>query len=313
VREKRVAGALGHARLGYAPPMRLAAVRRAIPRPLKRSVSWLRGWIYWARRRVRELLSGGHRASVAGTTAAPATTAAAGLEVTLPADAPDSIVARNEHGVYCVPRASQHRPVAQAILQSQVWEADTLDLVRGADSHGDIVHAGTFFGDFLPALAHSRSDGALVWAFEPNGENHRCAQITKELNHLENVVLANAGVNATGGTALLATTDREGLPLGGASRVITDPARTRWWANEEVKLVAVDEVVPSDREVAVIQFDVEGHEQEALDGAMRTIERCRPLIVLETLPEASWVERKLVPLGYRQAGSVDENVVLRRS
>ena len=75
--------------------------------------------------------------------------------------------------------------------------------------------------------------------------------------------------------------------------------------------MALDDVVAGDRRVAAIQLDVEGHEQAALEGAMRTIERCRPLIVLETLPEAQWVEQHLAPLGYRAEGSVNRNFVLR--
>jgi FkbM family methyltransferase len=228
-------------------------------------------------------------------------------------DTPDSVVASNEHGSYCVPRSSAHRPVARKILESKVWESETLDLVRGADPEGDIVHAGTFFGDFIPALARSRGAGALVWAFEPSGENYRCARATVTLNGLENVTLRHAGLDVQSGTALLATTDRTGLPLGGASRVVRDRARARWSENEQVDLVAVDDVVGSDRRVAVVQLDVEGHERQALTGALRTVTRCRPLIVLETLPTASWIEDHLVPLGYRVEGEVDANKILRAS
>jgi FkbM family methyltransferase len=192
-----------------------------------------------------------------------------------------------------------------------VWEADTLDLVRGVESGADIVHAGTYFGDFIPALARSRTDGAVVWAFEPGAENFRCSEITVELNELENVVLTHAGLGASDGDALLATSDRAGLALGGASRLITDRARARWHANEEVRLVTVDGIVGADRPVAAIQLDVEGHEQEALTGAMRTIERCRPLIVLETLPDEDWLARNLAPLGYEVGESVNRNFLLR--
>jgi FkbM family methyltransferase len=286
--------------------MRLAALRSAIPRPLKRRLTWLVGWAYWARRRLRLLRR--RRASAVAPTDRPEQT---GASIALPADAPPCVIARNEHGVYCIPRSSEHRPVAQAILQGRVWESDTLELVRGCDPAGDIVHAGTFFGDFIPALARSRADGAIVWAFEPGAENHRCSEITTMLNELANVELSHAGLDAEGRSALLATSDREGVALGGASRIITDPARARWWANEEVTLVAVDGVVARERRVAAIQLDVEGHEQDALAGAMGTIERCRPLIVLETLPEASWIEQNLTPLGYRLDGSVDRNFVIR--
>jgi FkbM family methyltransferase len=233
------------------------------------------------------------------------------LDPRLPADAGDCLVASNEHGLYCVPRNSLQRPVAQAICQGRVWEAETLDVVRGADSRGDIIHAGTYFGDFIPALARSRDDGALIWAFEPGRENHRCSELTIALNGLVNVRLARAGLSATERGALLATGDRAGVALGGASRVIADQNRARWFPSEEVALVTVDDVVGGERPVAAIQLDVEGHEQQALEGAMSTIERCLPLIMVETLPEDRWLAENLLPLGYRQEGRVNRNYLLR--
>jgi FkbM family methyltransferase len=231
----------------------------------------------------------------------------------LPAGAPDAVLARNDHGLYCVPRSSLHRPVAQMILAGRVWESSTLDLLRSARADGDVVHAGTFFGDFIPALAQSRGAGARVWAFEPNRENYECARITIELNDLENVTLTHAGLGESSGTALLATSDRLGLPAGGRSRLIDDRARERWSESEEVNLVSIDDVLTSDRDVAVVQLDVEGHEQQALAGAMRTIARCRPLIVLESPPRERWIAEHLAPLGYTLAGAVDENTILRQS
>ncbi len=205
--------------------MRLASLRSSIPGPLRQAIVWLVGWLYSARRGLRRLSGRGPAARApratepAGAASAPVPPSVPGVE--LPEDAPDSVVARNEHGLYCVPRSSAHRPVAQAILQSRVWESETLELIRGVASDADIVHAGTFFGDFVPALSRSRAKGATVWAFEPGGENHRCTEITIMLNKLENVVLTHAGLDAKGGSALLATGDREGLRS--AVRVASSP------------------------------------------------------------------------------------------
>lgn len=282
----------------------MRALFKRLPTPLRRSLLWLAGWFYWARRRLR----GGARPSPAAAGAVRG----AGIvdDVPLPRDAPDALVARNEHGVYCVPRSSVHRPVAAAILEGGVWEARTLELMRAVDSAGDIVHAGAYYGDFLPALARSRATGARVWAFEPGAENHRCTEITIVLNELENVVLTRAGLGERSGRALLAVGGRNGVSLGGSSSLIRDPARARWWDNEEVPMVALDDVVPEDRRVALIQLDVEGHEKEALLGALGTIERCRPLIILESLPRASWLEQHLSPFGYRVREAVQHNSVL---
>jgi FkbM family methyltransferase len=150
-----------------------------------------------------------------------------------------------------------------------------------------------------------------VWAFEPSTESYRCAQITTMLNGLTNVVLTHAALDAKGGKALLATSTGDGVPRGGASHVIKDPAQASRWGKEEIDLVALDEMVGDDRNVALIQLDVEGHEQIALAGALRTIARCRPVIVLEDLPKQDWLEQNLTPLGYSLAGSVNANVILR--
>jgi FkbM family methyltransferase len=221
-------------------------------------------------------------------------------------DVLDCMIGSNEHGTYCVPRSSGHRPVARAILRGQVWEDATLRLLMAVD--GDIVHAGTYFGDFLPALARSRRADEIVWAFEPNLENYRCAHFTMRLNDLDNVVLTNAGLDSKHGDGLLQTANGEGLAIGGLSRLITEPNGRR---SEAVSLSTIDESIEADRRVAAIQLDVEGHEQHALAGAMRTIARCRPLIVLEKLPDEEWLAEHLAPLGYTVAQRVDANYVLR--
>jgi FkbM family methyltransferase len=230
---------------------------------------------------------------------------AAARPVPLPPGALDCMLARNRYGAYCVPRSSRHRPAAQAVLQQRVWEAETLELMRSIP--GDVVHAGTFFGDFLPALAGSR-DGT-VWAFEPNRTSYRCARITAELNGLENVTLTHAALSDAPGQASLATSDRHGVSYGGGSRLFSGSADGR--LHETVPLLTVDEAVPADRHIGVLELDVEGHEQQALAGALRTIERCSPLLILEDLPAEGWLQEHLPH--YRRTAMVNGNKVLEAS
>lgn len=273
-----------------------AQLGRVLPRPLVGRLRRLLARIYWSRALLRSLLGRGDP---------------------LPPETLDATIARNRHGVYCVPNSSRERHEAQRILQARVWEPETIELLSAAGPEGDIVHAGTFFGDFLPALARSRRDGALVWGFEPNVESYRCAEVTVLLNGLTNVVLTRAALAAEdGGTARLATVNRFGKPMAGGSRVLKDQqaaASGEGPQTELVDLVSVDATVGDERPVAAIQLDVEGHEQEALSGALRTIERCRPVLVVERVPEPDWFERHLAPLGYRRAGMVAVNTVLRSS
>jgi FkbM family methyltransferase len=198
----------------------------------------------------------------------------------------------NRYGRYCIPEASRDRPVAQAVLNGRIWERRTVSFLCGVE--GSIVHAGTFFGDFLPALAENHR----VWAFEPNTESYRCAVKTVELNGLD-VTLRNAALGAERGEGLLAVTRPDGHPIGGGSHLVDRPGQT-----EEVSILTIDEAVEG--HIGAIQLDVEGHEQQALMGALETIKRCQPVILVETLPERDW----LLSIGYEQKGVLDANFLL---
>jgi FkbM family methyltransferase len=218
-------------------------------------------------------------------------------------------IAYNEYGAYCVPLSPIHRPAVQTILAGKVHEPETILLIRGTAPDQDVVHAGTFFGDFLPGIANSRISGAKIYAFEPNPVNYKCAQITCLVNSVTNVELLNLGLGEAQGSAQMITHNQDGKERGGSSRILHSPAETES-LTETVQIVRIDDIVPSDRKVGVIQLDVEGYEKPALLGALQTIKRCLPVIVLETLPEKQWMEQRLEPLGYSVVDEVHGNYVL---
>jgi FkbM family methyltransferase len=201
------------------------------------------------------------------------------------------MLAANEHGIFCMPRKILYRPACQAILRGRTWEAETIKFLCD-NASGDIIHAGTFFGDFLPALARAY---AQVWAFEPNPDSFRCAQTTISLNGLRNVTIENAGLGRES-AHLDMCIERKGRALGGASFIIERPGKT--------PIVAIDDAVPADRHVGMIHLDVEGYERAALEGARETIKRCKPIIVLETSVSVD---------GYAVRYRLNENTVLTPS
>lgn len=223
-------------------------------------------------------------------------------------------IAYNRLGAYCVPESSRQRPAAQAVLRGDVYEAQTIELLRQQCGRGDVVHAGTYFGDFLPGVASALKPGAKLWAFEPNAENYRCARLTVELNDLQNVVLTHAALGEAAGTSFLLTSDREAQSLGGASHLLASDAPSDSSRGHLVQVVCIDDAVPIERHVSVLQLDVEGHEQRALAGALRTLERCRPLLILEELPSSRllaspWFRDHILALGYVRKDDVQGNAV----
>lgn len=224
-------------------------------------------------------------------------------------------IAYNLYGGYCVPKSSSHRPAAQTILSYNVWEPKTIEFMTSNNCDGDIVHAGAYFGDFLPALSASCSPELKIWAFEPNPENYRCAKITLEINNISNVVLTNAGLGSKKETLSMKTADKDGLSLGGASHIL-DNELDEDSGIESIQIVSVDDMVGFKRAVSIIQLDVEGHEQEALIGALKTIRRCLPIIILEvwpgsTLLSSSWFYENILSLGYQKVCDIHDNSVFK--
>ncbi|MBR8828573.1 MAG: FkbM family methyltransferase [Gomphosphaeria aponina SAG 52.96 = DSM 107014] len=216
----------------------------------------------------------------------------------------ECIVASNVHGMYCVPPSSKHRPACQHIIQGKVWEANTIEFMVQNCGLGDIVHAGIFFGDFLPALSRNLRISAKIWAFEPIAENFHCAEWTVRINNLTNVNLNNFALSNTNSVATFQVQDETGKPLGGASHFTKKEIKDE--QAEKISCKKLDDLIPSDREVSIIQLDVEGHEAQALAGGINLIKRCLPIIILEQSPR-KWIEQNLSPLGYEEVGKVHIN------
>lgn len=220
------------------------------------------------------------------------------------------IVAYNQYGGYCVPKRSSYRPAAQSILAGEVWEPDTIEFMVKHASNGDIIHAGTYFGDFIPALSRACRIGAKVWAFEPNPENYRCALITCAINNLVNVEIRNAGIGDKNASLPMRVFDDKGRALGGTSRLLEVSGDAMPEQTIVVDIVRLDDVVPANRNVSILQLDVEGFEQQALSGALDIIRRCRPVLILENLPESSWLNENIIKLGYKFLRKLHQNTVM---
>lgn len=103
---------------------------------------------------------------------------------------------------------------------------------------------------------------------------------------------------------------RQGKNLGGASKI------TSYFEKEltvEVRLVSIDQVIPSDRKISIIQLDVEGYEKQALAGALHTIQHHNPLVIMvgnNDIINTEWFKRNKLSLGYTLIGKVHNNHII---
>ncbi len=223
------------------------------------------------------------------------------------------MVAYNKYGGYFTPISSQQRPAVQEVLKGSVYEPETIKFMREHCGDGDIIHAGTFFGDFLPGLSTALSPKAKVWAFEPSHENFRCAQITKQINKLQNVELINCGLGEMKSVVSMLVATEDGTNLGGASMIVEEDSKGKLI---DIEISRIDDMVPVDRHVSILQLDVEGFEKEALAGGSELIKRCSPILILEDnndIIKTEWFEDNILSLGYNVTRTLHENTVLERT
>lgn len=211
---------------------------------------------------------------------------------------------------YCVPEAYAKREVPEALLRGEVYEPQTLRLMRRHAGAGDIISGGAFIGDFLSALAPALVPGATLHSFEPVPLSHAAAVATIGLNRLRNVSLHPLAVGEQAGQLTLQTTADNGTPMAARARVVDEAMRER---TVEAEVARIDDLIDASRRVSILHLDLEGHEWPAILGARRVIEACRPMIVLEA--EKAWAVRgyetrlqeTFKGLGYRLSGLMERN------
>lgn len=160
---------------------------------------------------------------------------------------------------------------------------------------------GAHFGYYSVGLALHTGPTGEVAAFEPNPTSYDRLERHRRLNKLTWLKTFQAGCSDSDGTAGLYTygnldSTTTHLPYDGET---TDPSvqpiRIRLLKLDD--LVRVGELRPPN----FIKIDVEGHGHHALNGAMESIRRTRPIMLMSfhSVEEAAGTEALLQPLGYK--------------
>lgn len=166
--------------------------------------------------------------------------------------------------------------VSDAIRATGTWyEAAILEeLDRRLPDRGTIVDAGAMIGNHTRFLALAKPH-ATVLAFEPFGPNLELLRANTA--DLANVVVRPWALSDRARLAVPMAADPKNL--GHVAIIETDPWPQPGMMATLADAVALDAFELDD--VTLLKVDVEWHEPQVLAGAVRTIERWRPLIVIE--------------------------------
>jgi FkbM family methyltransferase len=194
------------------------------------------------------------------------------------------MIAKNIYGQYSIPDNISYTYNAQTIINGNIHEDTTIEYIQSIG--GNIIHAGTGFGDFLPGLKNCDN----IFTFEPNPLMYQSSLETISLNNITNTILFPHAIGNYNGHISLQHMDITGREMGPRSEI---------GVGTKVKITKLDDIIPQDTKIDLIHLDIEGYELNALVGAKNIIEKYKPIIVLEIDCRAVTYNDYMNTLGYK--------------
>lgn len=163
--------------------------------------------------------------------------------------------------------------IENVIYQRGVYEYGTIDFIQHSLRVGDVfVDVGANIGFLSLAAAAKVGKSGKVFAFEPMPSTHQLLEENKNLNAFEQLVVVP---KALGNEIKKATIYSEHQNRGGASIV-----NQRSEKGVEIEVTRLDEFDFGSK-INMLKIDVEGYEWEVLKGAVNTLKRDKPILILE--------------------------------
>lgn len=213
---------------------------------------------------------------------------------------------------------------------SGYWSGETeMDIEAAIRLHRSIRGAtcwdlGTHFGIYTVGMALAVGREGKVVGFEPDPFSFKRCQLHIKMNSLDWVKVFNAAVSDSEGTDQLLLINGTGAST--SHFAYEDERFDESVPSVKVRTVVLDKLVERS-EIPTPQFikvDVEGHGTKALRGAIKTISKTYPTLVMSfhSVWELEGTRELLEPLGYRSfniqgeeqtwSASLYQTAILRR-
>lgn len=179
--------------------------------------------------------------------------------------------------------------ISQYIKDGFFYEYPLLTYLYDNYTFKNVVDVGANIGNH--SAFFSKVMGAKVTAFEPVPDNFRHLQKNNDCNYMVGLGKEEKEMNYTENTLL------DGNPnMGGCVLV-------------EGKGIPIKTLDSYNLEPDLIKIDVEGMEDEVVEGGIETIKKYKPLLVIEhnDIQKLYNTARLLVPLGYKIRPFVEKN------
>lgn len=141
------------------------------------------------------------------------------------------------------------------------------------NSHRIAIDAGAYICD--SALVMREFFTNPIHCFEPTKENIELCKKTIELNNLKDITLVNKGISDTTTTYKI----QKSINQGHADRLVEENSTNV--SGQQIETISIDEYATDNNlEIGLIKTDIEGFEPKLLAGAVQTIKKYKPILLI---------------------------------
>lgn len=163
--------------------------------------------------------------------------------------------------------------IKKDLRKGQSWEPHLTSLIKKYVKPGSVaVDVGAHIGTHTLELSKAVGEQGKVYAFEPQSKIFRELVMNMELNRAKNVEFFRVALASSSGRVELGHLD----PTNEGGAMVGVPGTGQYVT--QLPLDAIDLT-----NVSLIKIDVEGLELDVLKGALNTIRKNRPVLLIEIL------------------------------
>jgi FkbM family methyltransferase len=154
-------------------------------------------------------------------------------------------------------------------------------MIRPGDT---VVDVGVNMGDTLLNIASRVGSKGNVIGFEPDDRNFLHASVNIGLNAFENIELLKLGVSDRSEVIRLYRVNKFNS---GMNRVLAEGEEHGDGDHISMNTITIDEMVKDHKlkRLDLIKVDIEGYEMHAFRGSLGTLDRFKPKLFFEIIPE----------------------------
>ena len=170
--------------------------------------------------------------------------------------------------------------VCNDIKKGNIWEKELHDLIinLNLDEDSVILEAGTHIGTHTILLSNLTKK---VYGFEPFPETHKLAIENFKLNNIDNVILSSKALSDGNKIIEVEYHNPTTRNIGGWGIHFT---KDKEFTDNLSPYISIETITIDSLKLDkldLIKLDVEGNELKVINGGIKTIEKFRPIIILE--------------------------------